>query len=357
MPVPERADHETVAIYAVTQAGARLGRVLARELGGKLFVSERFAAEFGAASFPRLVPFVAQTYSRYARHVFITAAGIAVRAVAPLLRGKDRDPAVVAVDQRGRYAVSLVSGHLGGANDLARAVAAVTAGQAVVTTATDTEDLPSLDTMAQERGLGIANLSAVKDANIALLSGAVLQVFDPDDWLGLRDPRSPGLPDWSRHFAPIASLGQWRSGAPGVVVTHTAITPQPGMLVLNPPCLAVGVGCRRGVSQQDIQEHLRAVFQENGLALGSILGLGSIVAKNDEEGLLAAAADFGVGLFFYESEELSAVDAPNPSQRVIERMGVPSVCEAAAMLLAGAKTLLVQKTKSDRVTVAVAQVP
>lgn len=360
MPAPDcqvDAQSADTAIYAVTQVGAQLGRVLARELGGELFVSERLADAFGVLSFKSLVPFVAVNFTRYSKHVFITAAGIAVRSIAPLLRGKDRDPAVVAVDQRGRYAISLVSGHLGGANDLARSVAAITAGHAVVTTATDTEDLPSLDTMAQECGLAIANLGAVKHANLALLAGEKVQVFDPENWLRLRTQRACSVPVLAEHFILLESAEQWAAGAPGVFVTHEVKKPQEKMLVLNPPCLVVGVGCRRGVPVDEILAFIRQVLCENNLAEASIIGLASITAKQDEQGLLDAACELGVGLFFYEPEELSAVTVPNPSERVVERMGVPSVCEAAAILQSGAQKLLVQKQKNGKVTVAVAMVP
>ena len=113
----------------------------------------------------------AETFPLYRQHVFIAAAGIVVRAIAPHLRSKRVDPAVVALDQRGKHVVSLLSGHLGGANRLAEEVAAITGGVPVVTTATDTEGVVSIDLLAEEKGLVLSNPEAVKGVNMALLQG------------------------------------------------------------------------------------------------------------------------------------------------------------------------------------------
>ena len=339
-----------LAVYALTAPGARLGRVLAERLAGDLYVPDRLAGECGGRGFGSLLPLVGDTWGRYGRHVFVAAAGIAVRAIAPHLRGKDRDPAVVVVDQRGRFAVSLVSGHLGGANALAREVAALTAGQAVVTTATDVEEIPAMDDLARERGLAVADVSQVKPVNVALLAGDPVQVCDPEGWLGLA---APG-PEWAGRITAVPELALWTPGRPGVVVSWREVPPQPEMLVLHPPCLCVGVGCRRGASAGEIEAALRTLLADEGLALASVLCLGTIREKQDEAGLLAAAASLGKGLYFFSAGDLAEVATPNPSSRVEAQMGTPSVCEAAAMLLAGSDALLVEKRVLGKVTVAVA---
>ncbi|BBD09694.1 cobalt-precorrin 5A hydrolase [Desulfovibrio ferrophilus] len=350
--------HPATAIYALTPQGAQLGRVLAQQLDGDLFVSKRLAGgNYGERdSFDSLPPFVGAQFKQYSRHVFVAAAGIAVRCIAPLLQGKDRDPAVVALDQRGRFVISLVSGHLGGANNLALEISKITAGQAIVTTATDTEDLPSLDVLAQERGLAIANLDMVKAVNIALLSGETVQIFDPQNWLRLAPEPGKEHP-WTAHFRPVHDTMSWVEGLPGVWVDHKVITPGKDCLLLHPPCLAVGIGCKRGTPAQTILDCIRNVLSQAQLAPASVLALASITAKQDEEGLLEAAATLNKGLFFYEPGDLIGIPVPNPSERVQQLMGVPSVSEAAALNCTGAETLLVEKTACNGVTVAVAQVP
>lgn len=339
-----------LAIYALTTVGARLGRALAGKLGGDLYLPDKLAGEFGGRGFGSLLPLVGETWGRYGRHVFVAAAGIAVRAIAPLLRGKDRDPAVVVVDQRGRFAVSLVSGHLGGANALAREVAAVASGQAVVTTATDVEGVPAVDDLARERGLAVADTAPIKAVNVALMAGDPIQVCDPEGWLGL----AQAGPEWAGRLAWVPDLGAWAPGRPGVAVSWRVAPPQPGMLVLHPPCLCVGVGCRRGAPAGEIAAALRAVLDDEGLALASVVSLGTVAEKQDEEGLLAAAASLGKGLFFFAAGDLAEVATPNPSARVEARMGTPSVCEAAALMLSGSDALVVEKRVVGNVTVAVA---
>ena len=349
-PVQEPAAAPGLAVYALTVVGARLGRVLAGKLGGDLYLPDKLAGEFGGRGFGSLLPLVGDTWGRYGRHVFVAAAGIVVRAVAPHLRGKDRDPAVVVVDQRGRFAVSLVSGHLGGANALAREVAVVTSGQAVVTTATDVEGVPAADDLARERGLAVADPAMIKPVNVALLAGDSIQVCDPEGWLGLA---SAG-PEWAGRLAMVPDLGAWNPSRPGVAVSWRTVPPQPEMLVLHPPCLCVGVGCRRGVPAGEVEAALRAVLADEGLALASVLCLGTVAEKQDEEGLLAAAAALGKGLYFFSAGDLAEVATPNPSARVAERMGTPSVCEAAALLLSGSDALLVEKRVVGNVTLAIA---
>ncbi len=353
----------TTAVYALTPQGAELGRTLARALAGDLYLPTRMAEgteALGFEAFPELVEVI---FNRYGRHVFVCAAGIVVRAVGPLLESKFTDPAVVVLDQKGRHAVSLVSGHLGGANDLAREVAALTGGEAVITTATDTAGLPALDTLAQERGLAMENPEAVKTVAGALLAGNMVRLSDPENLLGLLDVTGP----WADLFTPMGKVekvekSDQESGQepnqgrdePGIVVTWRTVETAAATLVLRPRCLVVGVGCRRGTLAVDIVGFIRENFMECGLAMGSIQALASIEAKRDEAGLVEAAKALGVGLEFVSVEALRAVPVPNPSPMPLRHVGVESVSEAAALVVAGADALLVEKRIGPGVTLAVA---
>lgn len=336
------------AIYGLTPQSAGLGRLLAERLDGDLFLPKGLAEEHGARPFQRLLDAVGESFPLYRRHVFIAAAGIVVRAVAPHLRSKRTDPAVVALDHRGRHVVSLLSGHLGGANRLAEEVAAITGGVPVITTATDTEGVVSIDLLAEERGLAPANPEAVKGVNMALLRGEVVQVYDPGDRLGLSEHPQRGS------FRLVAEETGWDPGSPGVCVTWQNRATDGRRLVLHPPVLVAGVGCNRGTEGGEILGLITRTFSAHGLAVPSIRCLATIEEKRDEEGLLEAARALGVGVVPIPSRELGAVSVPNPSRTVMKHMGVESICEAAALLTAGAKELLVQKTKSRNATLAVA---
>ena len=337
------------AVFALTPQGASLGKQVAGEIGGDLYLPASFAGDYGALPYHRLKDVVAEKFFSYPRQIYISAAGIVVRTIAPHLRAKDQDPAVVVLDQEGKFAISLLSGHLGGANDLAREVAALTGGEAVITTATDTAGVPSLDVLAKEKNLAIANLETVKSVNMALLKGESLQIFDLEDRLGIKDQGVPGLT-----AKKLEKEEQWVPKIPGVWVTWGLKEPEPNQLVLHPRCLVVGVGCNRGTGSGEIMGFVTRTFRQNSLSLKSLHCLTTIEAKRDEQGLLDAARQFSAPVVFYGPSELNSIEVPNPSGIVKKHMGVSSVCEATALLKSQGGRLLVPKTKSRNVTLAVA---
>lgn len=333
-----------IAFYVLTHEGLAVARKLAAVLGGVVHAAHRLDAE-AAEPFDSLPGLVATTFAHYDGHVFVAAAGIVVRCIAPHLKRKDVDPAVVVLDQQGAFAVSLLSGHLGGANDLAVQCADILGGQAVVTTATDNAGVPSLDTLAVEKGLVIGNLDGVKGVNSALLDKRVVQVHDPEDCLEVG-----GNPLFRS-----VTRAQWRAGEPGVWVSMYEDCPDDAALRLYPRTLVLGVGCRRGVPEPEISTHIINVFEAANLSLHSVAALGSVDVKADEPGLLAAARRLGVVPEFFTKGRLDAVEAPNPSGAVMRRLGVAAVAEAAAILLSQGGELLVEKTKTQTVTLAVAR--
>jgi cobalt-precorrin 5A hydrolase len=303
------------------------------------------AAGVRSSGFDSLPALVADLFHEFRAHVFVAAAGIAVRCIAPHLARKDADPAVLVLDQEGRFVISLLSGHLGGANALAREVAALIGAEAVITTATDTAGLPSLDLMARDAGLAIGNLEAVRRVNAALLEGGRVQVHDPRGRLGT---------DGDERFLPVRGPEDWDHEAPGVWVDWLATAPGRGELRLYPRVLHVGVGCRRGAPAGEIEALVRAALGARGLAPEAVAGLASIEAKRGEPGISEAAAALGVAVRYFSAEELDSVAGASPSETVRRHMGVGSVCEAAAILASGGGSLVVKKTKTERATCAVA---
>ncbi len=340
---------KSTAVYALTPKGIELGRRIAESLGGELHVPQRFAAQSGgpgseALGFEALLPLVAGTFHLYKRHVFVTAAGIAVRAIAPLMCGKAKDPAVAVMDQEGRFAVSILSGHLGGANELVRELSGITGAEPVITTATDSAGLPALDMLAGEAGLVADDPGKFKIVSAALLEGRDVQIFDPDGRLSL-------------HKEPlfVHKLSQeWEANKPGVWVDWRSGGGFSETLRLYPPVLALGLGCRRGAKASEIVNLVKKTLSDNGLALESVARAGSIEAKADEEGLLLAVRELGLAPEFFSAESLKGVTVENPSETVLRHMGVESVCEAAARLLSRNGRLVASKTKSPQATAAVA---
>lgn len=343
-PLPGHGKH--LAVYALTPQGARLARALCAELGAALYLPRKLAGP-GEQAFDSLPALVASTFRAHSGHVFVAAAGIVVRAIAPHLKGKASDPGVVVMDQAGRHAVSLLSGHLGGANDLARRAAALSGGEAVITTATDTAGLPSLDMLARDSGLAVENLDAVKDVNAGLLAGEAVQVFDPETRLAV-PARHCDLFEW------VAAPHHLDPARPCVAVTWRE-TPLPlRCLRLRPRVVVAGVGCRKGTSAAAILDALRGACAAKSVSPVSVAALASIEAKRGEAGLLQAASEIGAELVFFSARQLGRVAVENPSARVLKHMGVESVCEAAALLASGSERLLSPKMKTSAVTVALA---
>ncbi|HXV19387.1 MAG TPA: cobalamin biosynthesis protein, partial [Desulfuromonadales bacterium] len=236
----------------------------------------------------------------------------------------------------------------------ARDVAELLGGQAVITTATDVNELPSFDLLAQEEGWVIDDLGRVKSLNALLLAGEEIAVVDPG---GRVAARFAGRGRLSFHANFAATL---RSGAAGFVfVTNRHLPPQAqagNLLVLRPKNLVLGIGCNSGTGAEEIAEVVGAQLKHLFLSLGSVAAIGTAAVKREEAGLLAFGEKHGIPLHFFESEELNAVPVPSPpSAHALAAIGAAGVAEPAALLAAGSGRLLLKKVKSGNVTLAVAE--
>lgn len=256
--------------------------------------------------------------------VCFLATGAVVRLIAPLLADKASDPGVVCVDEGGRFAVSLVGGHGGGANRLAAEVAGVLGAAPVVTTATDAAGLAGLDT------LGLPVEGDVAGVSRALLDGVPVRLDAEVPW------PLPALP-----LAPPGTAAEY-----AVRVTDRAGSAGGREVVLRPPSLVVGVGASAGAPAEEVLGLVEDALREAGLSPRSVARLATVDAKAGEPGIVAAAEALGVPLVTYPAAELAGVDVPHPSDAPLAAVGTPSVAEAAALL--GGGELLVPKRKSAR---------
>lgn len=343
-----------IALWALTPNGARLAGRLADGWPAAIrHLSTRVAdREPKAICFDKLGPAVEKYFSAYRAHVFFMATGIVVRTIAPLLSHKTKDPAVVVVDDQAHWAISLVSGHLGGANRLAVEIAEHLGAQAVITTATDVNRKPAMDLVARELGLGIENPGAIKTVNMALLTDAPLLCHDPYKLLAPHLPRLEAPPLSGEDGRP--DFGD----TPGICVEDRRMVLPAQVLVLHPPSLVAGMGCNRGTSKKELLELLETALESHNLARGSLGAIATVDLKADEAGLLELAAELNLPLTCHSRAVLAKVtNTPSPSAMVEKHLGVPSVCEAAALTSALPGKLIVPKMKSPNVTVAIARRP
>ncbi|MBQ6151760.1 MAG: cobalt-precorrin 5A hydrolase [Mogibacterium sp.] len=271
--------------------------------------------------------------------IFCCASGIAVRAIAPSVKDKTTDPAVIVVDELGHYVIPLLSGHIGGANELALAIAEELGATPVLTTATDLHGLFAVDVFASKNHLAIGSMALAKAVSAALLAG------DP---VGFRSdfPYEGTLPQGLTEGE--AELGIYISD-------DQAEDPFPKTLHLVPKRYAAGMGCRRGKPKEELEAFLLEQLEGCGVSARELRCIASIDLKADEPGLLALSGQYRIPLLTYSAEQLSAVPGEfTASAFVKEHTGVDSVCERAAVLASNGP-LIVKKTAANGMTFALAK--
>jgi len=330
-----------VAVVAFTARGAALcGRLLeAFGDGARGWAPEKYCGAAGLSPLHESVgTWAAVRFRTEDALIFVGAAGIAVRAVSPLAVSKGKDPAVICLDEAGRYVIPLLSGHLGGANELAGRLAQITGGQAVITTATDLRGVFSPDVWAVQAGCVVPRTDQIKHISAALLNGETVGLSSDYPVVG-------ALPVHLRE-GPGFRCGIHLSLRLRQVYSHT--------LWLVPRSLSVGVGCRKGIDVQALEQAVLGVFRENELPSEAIGQVCTIDRKAEEKAIVFFCEKYKLTLKAYTVEQLNAVRGSRASSGFVRQtVGVDNVCERAA--LAGGGRLLVEKNTRDGVAVAVAE--
>ena len=318
------------ALFAYSRRGCATARRVMAALADwdiQPYTMERFA-EDGFAPLGRPArEFYGPIFGGVQAMIFVSSVGLAVREVAPHLKSKATDPAVLVLDELGQYVIPVLSGHIGGANELAKALAASLGAQAVITTATDINGRFSVDAWAVQNGCAIASLPLAKAVSAAVLEGDVPFLSD-----------FPVVTDLPRGLAP------GDAGALGVYI---------GVYEKTPFAKTLRLGCRKGTDEETIRAAVNEALAAHGIDRRAVKCAASIDLKAEEAGLLAYCRSEGLSAEFYTADELRAVRGEfTPSEFVKSITGVDNVCERAA--LRNAETLLVKKTARSGVTVAAA---
>ncbi len=345
-----------LALWAITPNGSKLAtKILLSEPKAQVFISRKLEGEGRpcyknkgldnkkAIVFDSLAREIHSRFNEFDRHVFIFSTGIAVRMIAPLIRSKLEDPAVVVVDDKGIHAISLLSGHIGGANILTQRVSSILGARPVVTTATDVGRLPAIDLIAKQKNLFIETPANIKQVGMAFLEGRKIGLYDPMDILRESIPESliDNRPLDSKNFLVYCS---WERKP---VSRET--------MVLRPKVLSVGLGCNRNTPFETIHSFFRQTMTEHGLSTESVFSISTTEVKRNEPGLIQMSKALGVPIRFYDNTSLNSVKTiENPSEAAEKHLGVKSVCEAAAILTANNGKLILPKKKNQDVTLAVA---
>ncbi|MBF0572826.1 MAG: cobalt-precorrin 5A hydrolase [Desulfamplus sp.] len=391
-----------VAIWAITSGGLEIGFKLLKALPNSIFFISNNIDRLSQAQentnvilFDKLAVMFQQHFTSYDAHICIFSTGIAVRMVAPLIKSKVTDPAVVVIDDKGFHAISLISGHLGGANELAIKVGQLTGAAPVITTATDVNNLPSIDMVAKKQNLFIENPDMIKKVNMAFLHREKIVLFDPFNRLKphipnefLYETQSQELLFNTQSQNVLSEMQSqevlFKTTSQEILFGMASQEVQPNVevlcsdvvdvvshgtncnfncesvkhtLVLRPLSLFVGMGCNRGTTKSELLELLITSFNEHNLSINSVAALATTSIKQDEKGLLELSYELGKPIKFYDKTELNSVKTiQNPSKMVEKHIGVKSVCEAAAILAAQKGKLIVPKIKKGNATLAVARI-
>lgn len=320
-----------IVFLSFTDRGSALAEKLKTALGGTAECTRRME-NFS------LSRWTAEAFRSCDALVFVGAVGIAVRAVAPYLQSKGRDPAVVAVDERGRFAVPVVSGHLGGANDLAREISKICGATAVITTATDVSGLFAVDEWAKRQNCAVTDLRGIKAVSARILAGQTVRV---------------------RSAWPVEGICP-----EGVALTEgedwdvwVDVRRHDGGLCLAPRALVLGVGCRRGISREALEAAFQALCEAENLWPEAVSGAATIALKAEEPGLLDFCAARGWPLEVHTPEELRRVEGRFTASAFVEKTtGVDNVCERGAVRAAGGP-LLTGKHAGNGIAMALAWRP
>lgn len=362
-----------IAIVTVTENGKATGKKIRQALEGDghktvLFCHRASAGPDTTVLETPISESVGRMFAEYRSIVFVTALGIAVRAISRHIKDKRHDPAVVAVDEMGTYAISVLSGHHG-ANELARTIARHIGAEAVITTATEVCGRPSVEGIADRFNLVIDGFEHVKAVNASIVNGREVRIFS-EFWLDIDMPENMSF----HHIAAlengagereIESGGKdgkdgknARDGLTGIVITNRVMEALGRCVILRPKNLIVGVGARRGIPKGAVLNAVRRAFGDAGLSPLGIACMATVDFKAGEQGIREAAEELGVMLKGVPVEDIKRVEGQfRQSNFVLEKVGIGAVCEPAAVLGGkGACTrLILGKRKFNGVTIAVAE--
>lgn len=324
-----RAESLKIACLTFTRQGALLAKHLAVKLDDSVEL-------FTKQNYKKQLPMI---FTEFQGIVFIASTGIAVRLSAPYLQDKSRDPAIVVVDDLGRYAISLVSGHLGGANRMAEKIAGVLACQPIITTASDGRGIEAIDLFAQKHELVIESLHDVKVLTGMMVDGKTLKMVSEIQALISYPHLVENIED-----------------AEGClfVTSQEPVHCDLPHCILRPKNLALGLGCRKGKTGREILDAIAQVFEQQHLSLKSIRSIATIELKKDEPGILESCQVLGTKLRIFTADEIRQVqDRFSGSPFVQSQIGVSAVSEPCAYLSGG--EIIVGKTAIGGITIAVAK--
>ncbi|MFI3320759.1 MAG: precorrin-4 C(11)-methyltransferase [Rikenellaceae bacterium] len=333
-----------IGIVLTSQAGFDIAKAISTELGDAPIITTTQCA--GATTVDSLSEWVAANFTEVEALIFVGAVGIAVRCIAPCVEDKHTDPAVVNIDSTGSYAVSLLSGHVGGANELTRRVAHIVGAEAVISTRSDNTNMWALDTLATKYGWGVSYRESSLNAPITTyVNGERVALL-----LEVRDRGTEFMErtksDNVEVFYNFVDIDQSAYSLIIAVTPYLYPESKCDILYYHPRVLHLGVGCRRNCPTEGVAEYIESQLIERNISPLAIGGVATIELKKDEPLLAKLSQQFDIETkSIFIAEELADIEVPNPSTKVEEVTGSSSVSESSAILATKGGELIVEKQK------------
>ena len=333
------------AILSVTEDGLRLGLKIQEASSGHLYTLEKYIDSGIPNIYPikgSLKDFMGYIFEVYKEIVMIMSSGIAVRSIAPWLNSKLTDPAVVVCDDSGKYAISLVSGHIGGANKVAEEIGVIMGGQAIITTASDNKTIESVDMLAKRLGLHVDNYEYAKLVTSCMVNGKSVGYIDE---YGILNNRK-NIDGSESAIIYIGNKEKLDIDAKNKTIVK-----------LTRKCLIIGVGCRKATEPEKLIAAVENILNENNLSPRAIRGIATIDLKGKEPAIIQLSRHYNVELNILSREDIKSVeDRFENSAFVKETIGVGSVCEPAAYITSNYGKRIIPKVKAGGITVSVYEV-
>ncbi len=337
-----------LAVIAFTRSGCRFAEkireaVIAKENECEIWGKGKEACAWGIPALEEsLREWTGRQFAVKDALLFIGATGIAVRAIAPFVKSKASDPAVLCMDEQGRFVISLLSGHLGGANELTKEIASICGAVPVITTATDIDGRFSVDSFARREHLYLDNLKLAKEISAEVLENRTVGLYSDFELSG--------------QIPFELALGKQKEIGISISLDDS-YDPFPKTLHLVPGIVVLGIGCKKGTTKEQIEALVKKVMAQNQFSMHSIGKIASIDLKQEEQGLLDFCQAYDGEFLTFSREELEKVSCEegfSESSFVKGITGVGNVCERSALKASGQTRLIQKKAAENGVTVAIA---
>ncbi|TXK83476.1 cobalt-precorrin 5A hydrolase [Paenibacillus sp. N3.4] len=360
--IPAIRQKNDYAVVAITKHGVEIARRLNEQMSGTdVYYMSKFVKgdedqrgiQLFEGSVRMLFPAL---FPAYQGLIIIISLGAVVRMIAPLLQDKKKDPGVVVIDDKGEHVISVLSGHLGGANELTHEVAAAINARAVITTASDVQKTIPVDLFGRRFGWTWESADKLTPVSAAVVNEEKIAVI-----------QESGEPNWWTHERSIpaniqrfSSIAEGHASEPNAVllVTHRLLETEEQTILQNgvlyrPKVIVLGIGCNRGTSAEEIENVIVETLAELSFSIRSVKAVCTIDLKKDEEGLLEVTRKHGWEFHYYTPEQLNSVPVDAPSETVHQYTGAYAVSEPAVKLYTDRNELILVKKKSGNVTISV----